>query len=383
MIAINNPVLSTWIIGLVLLCLLAFSAQPKKPGQLFSLAVTSELKGLAILMVVFGHIGFSLSNNPKFLWPLSIYAGVGVNLFLFLSAYGLCISNMKNQLSIMEWYKKRLTKLYVSLWIVLTIFFLMDYFILGRSYPITYIWHSMIGLFPHADLYKDVDSVLWYFTILLFYYLLFPLLYIRRHLWLTSIVLFISGCIVINLRLVSSPHLFRLYGVHFVAFPLGVLVAWAFSIKKSGKLKQMFSAMVNESILNLSNITGKAVQHFISYYSVMISIILLVFYFSMHSGIGQSALKEQSISLITMSLIIILFIMKKVEFKLLILFGVFSYAIYLIHWPLLSRYDVFYSNLPEWFATLLWLGIFILLGWLLSLVSGNFKQKQSQKSTRV
>ena len=98
-------------------------------------------------MIVFSHIGYFLANDPRFLWPLSIFAGVGVNLFLFLSAYGLSVSNKKNQLSIWQWYKKRLPKLFISLWIVAGIFFLMDYFILNRHYSFQYIWHSMIGFF--------------------------------------------------------------------------------------------------------------------------------------------------------------------------------------------------------------------------------------------
>ena len=273
MITINNPVLSTWIIGLVLLCLLAYSAQPKKPGSLFSLAVTKELKGLAILMIVFSHMGYFLSNNPRFLWPLSIFAGVGVNIFLFLSAYGLSLSNTKNQLDIWQWYKKRLPKLYISLWIVLVIFFFMDYLILGRSYSFQYIWHSMIGFFPRADVYKDLDSVLWYFTLLVFYYLFFPLFFIRRHLWITSILLLICGKLFISWNSIASPDLLKLYSIHYVAFPLGVLAAWTFSTTTASKLKKKFSMYIHNSTLKYStNPIGGILTH-ASYYLLLITLI--------------------------------------------------------------------------------------------------------------
>jgi peptidoglycan/LPS O-acetylase OafA/YrhL len=380
MVAINNPVSSTWIIGLVLLCLLAFSARPKKPGSLFSPAVTNELKGAAILMVVFAHIGYFLSNNPRFLWPLSILAGVGVNIFLFLSAYGLSLSNTKKQLGIWLWYKKRLPKLYISLWIVLVIFFLMDYLILGRSYSFQYIWHSMIGFFPRADAYKDLDSPLWYFTLLVFYYLLFPLFFIRKHLWISGILLLVCGKLFISWSSIASPDLLKLYSIHYVAFPLGVLAAWTFSTATASKLKQKFSMYMHDSTLKYSTDPIGGILTPASYYLLLITLMVMIGYLAVHSGIGQSPHKEQFISLCTMALIIIVFIIKKVEFRLLTLFRAFSYAIYLLHWPILSRYEILYSHMPAWMATLIWLGIFVMLGWLLSFVPGNFKQNQSSKS---
>jgi len=45
--------------------------------------------------------------------------------------------------------------------------------------------------------------------------------------------------------------------------------------------------------------------------------------------------------------------------------GVYSYETYLLHWPLMSRYDVFYHTLPAWIATIAWLAAFIGLGWML------------------
>jgi peptidoglycan/LPS O-acetylase OafA/YrhL len=340
MVSISNPVLSTWIIGLVLVCFLIFSARPKKPGALFSPAVTKELKGAAILMIVFSHIGYFLANDPRFLWPLSIMAGVGVNLFLFLSAYGLSISNKKNQLGIWQWYKKRLPKLFISLWIVVGIFFLMDYFILNRHYSFQYIWHSMIGFFPQADVYKDLDSILWYFTLILFYYLLFPLAFSKKHLWISAILLLSGGELFIHWGSLVSPDVLKLYKIHYFAFPIGVLAAWAFSTTTANKVRQYLNTHIDKSTSKKSKSPIDGLLARAPQYLLILVLMLTIGYLSVHSGVGESPHKEQFVSLCTMALIILLFIVKKVEFRFLSLFGLFSYEIYLFHWPLLSRYDV-------------------------------------------
>ena len=61
---------------------------------------------------------------------------------------------------------------------------------------------------------------------------------------------------------------------------------------------------------------------------------------------------------------IFLFLIKKRESKLFSLFGLYSYEIYLFHWPLMYQYDVLYKNLPAWIATIGYLCIFIGLGFL-------------------
>ena len=63
--------------------------------------------------------------------------------------------------------------------------------------------------------------------------------------------------------------------------------------------------------------------------------------------------------------IVLFFAIKTSHSSFLIVLGMYSYEIYLIHWPLLSRYDVLYENVPFAVATLLYLGIFLMLGYVL------------------
>lgn len=374
MVPVSNSVLSTWLVGLALVVFLVSSARPRKSDILFSPTVTKELKGLAILMIVFSHISYFLADDPRFLWPLSIMAGVGVNLFLFLSGYGLSVSSKKNPLSIWQSYKKRLPRLFIPLWIVVGILFLTDYFILNRHYSFQYIWHSMIGFFPRADVYKDLDSVLWYFTLILLYYLIFPLVFSKKRLWVSAILLLAAGNLFIHWggSLVSSDVM-KLYKIHYIAFPLGVLAAWAFSTVTAGRVKQYFNVRTARLASRKPKTTIGALTY-APHYLLIILLTTAIGYLAVHSGVGLGPRKEQFISLCTTALIVLLFSVKRAEFRLLSILGLFSYEIYLFHWPLLSRYDIPYRHMPAWLATLAWLGIFIILSWLLSNVTGNFRR---------
>jgi peptidoglycan/LPS O-acetylase OafA/YrhL len=95
------------------LAVLLRSVKKIQTNHSFTPSTTEELKGIGILAVVFSHIGYFLVNDHRFLFPLSTIAGVGVNLFLFLSGMGLTFSSIKNpgnfaKLILMDsWYVKK------------------------------------------------------------------------------------------------------------------------------------------------------------------------------------------------------------------------------------------------------------------------------------
>lgn len=108
LISITNPIQQTWIFSIIFFAALLIFIKPRKITEWFPASLTTELKGMAILMIVLSHIGYFLATDTRFLWPLSIMAGVGVNLFLFLSGFGLTASQIKNNLKPWQFYKKRL-----------------------------------------------------------------------------------------------------------------------------------------------------------------------------------------------------------------------------------------------------------------------------------
>lgn len=358
-IIIPDPIFQTTLFALLFIGALLLSARKANAGSFFDIALTNELKGVAILGVMFSHIGYFLSADTRFLYPFSIIAGVAVNLFLFLSGYGLTISSLRSNLSIVQFYTKRLKKLFLPLWLAITIFFLLDYLILHRSYPISTMVQSYLGFYPRADLWQSLDSPLWYFSLILFYYLLFPLVFWKRFPFLSPLVILLVSQILLQFPLPVQADVYKLYKLHFAAFPLGVALA-VFYCRKDDYLKYIPLA-----IKSLAK-TVKPAAPFVRIL-LLIPLIYLFAYTAIYSGVGGDPKIEQSISLLTMFCLTAIFWLKQIRFKLLEVIGVFSYEIYLIHWPILSRFDFLYRNLPGFLATALYLAVFLALGWILQL----------------
>jgi peptidoglycan/LPS O-acetylase OafA/YrhL len=376
-ISIIEPLFSTGVFIAIFIFVALISLRPKKDSTPFPLDLTQELKGLAILAVVFSHVGYFLANDQRFMFPLSVMAGVGVNLFLFLSGYGLAVSSIKKKLSPLKFYQKRFLKLLIPFWLVISIFFLLDHFFLHISYSWPYIIKSLLGLFPQADLYHDVNSPFWFITPIIFYYLVFPFIFSSRHPWISAAIICVASYFVLHLKLPVSEGVMNLYWTHFLAFPLGIAFASFFtkaSYLRLTKVKTFISSLkwpvsFRKIIDKLGQPDiiqqGLAAFKWLAYYSVIAVLLVFITYFAYHSGVGSPAAVEQMISLITVGAIIILFMIKKLEIRLFYFFGFYAYEVYLIHWPLMYRYDLFFKYLPGWLAMSLYLVLFLVLGWII------------------
>jgi peptidoglycan/LPS O-acetylase OafA/YrhL len=348
---INDAPLQNLIFAAIYIAALFFTLR-KTEYKGFDHSLTTQLKGYAILAVIFSHIGYFLSKDDRFLWPFSISAGVGVNMFLFLSGFGLTLSQAKNPLTIVQFYRKRLLRLFIPMWIVLILLLSLDFFWLHHTYPLLTVIQSFFGFFPKADLYSSLNAPLWYLTPIIFYYLLFPLVS-KRLSYLSPIILFFLGYCVVHFLAKDyiDPDVIKLYKVHFLAFPMGMSMALTLH---HGLLRVMKS--------HLNRFLGNRYL-VITLRTLAIGIISTSFaYYSIHSGVGEDKALEHSMSLILLILFIALVWLLPFKFGLIKLFGDLSYEVYLFHWPLLYRYDLFYRNLPASIATVVYLGIFLVLG---------------------
>jgi len=355
---------STWIVIAALLVALLITLRPSRHTELFPVSVTQELKGLAILSIVFAHIAYMLVSDSKFLYPLSVAAGVGVDLFLFISGYGLVVGMLRKPLSPWQFYRRRLSRVFIPFWLVIGLLFVADALVLDRHYPTAYVLQSMLGWFPRASAWEDVNSPFWYITWILLFYLLFPLVYSERRVWLSAVAL----AAIANLLAWWDPLQMQsnwLHRLHTNAFSLGMLLAWLLQSRPA----------LREKLLALRDRSGSAPR-----LAVAGAALLVALWLAPRSNAGDwpqlAALFDgvgldpgfsigQLISLTTLGALVVLFVMKRRDCAFLHLFGVYSYETYLLHWPLMSRYDLFYAHLPAWLATFAWLGAFIGLGWVL------------------
>ena len=355
---ITNAIPQTHLLIIILAIVLLASLRRKKDSSFFSVDTTTELKGLAILMVVLSHIGYFLVSDQHFLVPLSNYAGVGVDLFLILSGYGIMTSALRKPLSTGQFYRKRLSKIYLPVLLTLVILLISDALILHIFYPASLTIKNLLGFFPSADLYTDINSPLWFITPLLVQYLLFPLVFYKRMPLLAPLAIALFGWIMISLDLPKLLSItwgvYNLYRLHFIGFPLGLLL---------GAVLNQPPIVQKKWLTYIHSVCQSPMIHRLSRWGALVIVTGVVWVLLNHSMVGETWKKEEGLSVLTALAMITFFIIKKTEVRLLTLFGQFSFEIYLLHWPLLYRYHLFYQWVPAGIATLLYLSLFITLGW--------------------
>lgn len=350
----------------ILIAVVLFTFRKTKHTDLFPVSVTQELKGLGILTVVFAHFAYMLVTNADFLFPLSIIAGVGVDLFLFMSGYGLTVGMLKKPLPILEFYKRRVIKIFIPFWVAIILIFAGNAIFLDIHYSVPYMIQSLLGWFPTAEGFNDVNSPFWYITWMMMFYILFPLVFSTKRPWLSAIILSVIATLigVYNPLEMGDNWLHRL---HTVAFSLGIIFAWL-----------LFETKEKENKL------VKALKHFrneakIMPYVVIVLMLGVVVYMSLHTTanhwptltaiLGKGFFVDQLTSLVIMFAFIVIFSLKKFDNKFLSIYGLYSFEVYLIHWPLIGRYDIFFEILPAWAAVVAWMVSFILISWLLQKIT--------------
>lgn len=350
----------------VLIAVLLLTFKRSKHTDLFPISVTQELKGLGILTVVFAHFAYMLVTNADFLFPLSIIAGVGVDLFLFMSGYGLTVGMLKKPLPIFEFYKRRVIKIFIPFWVALILIFAANAIFLDIHYPVPYMIQSLLGWFPTAEGFDDVNSPFWYITWMMMFYVLFPLIFSTKRPWLSAIILAVIATLigVYNPLNMGDNWLHRL---HTVAFSLGIVFAWILFETKDKE---------NKFVAHLKEFRNKAK---IMPYIIIALMLGIVVYMSLHTTanhwptltaiLGKGYFVDQLTSIILMFAFIVIFSLKKFDNKFLSIYGLYSFEVYLIHWPLIGRYDIFFDYLPSWAAVIAWLVAFIVVSWLLQKIT--------------
>ena len=353
---------SSLIVIAAFLAVILFTFKKSQHSDVFPISVTQELKGFGILTVVFAHFAYMKVTNADFLFPLSIIAGVGVDLFLFMSGYGLTVGMLKKPMPIMDFYKRRVIKIFIPFWVALILIFAADFIFLGISYPVPYMLQSLLGWFPTAVGFGDVNSPFWYITWMMMFYILFPLVFSYKMPWLSALILAVIATILGSTNPLDMGDNW-LHRLHTVAFSMGIICAWLLmetKDKENKLVKTLKEFRTNANAVRL----------------VLIAIsFVVVAYMSLHttanhwptltSFFGQGFYVEQFTSIVIMVGLIIIFSLKKLDNKFLAMYGVYSFEVYLIHWPLMARYDVFFDFLPSWAAVIAWMVAFILVSMLL------------------
>lgn len=163
-------------IALFFVLYFVFKSRPtRKCNAFLTFDNTDFLRGLAILMIIVMHSCANMHDAKGF----SSLGGIGVSLFLMLSAYGLSESYKKKGLQ--GFFKKKMSRI----WLPYALFLVVITCIQGR-----------FSLFKSTSFYLDlfcIKTSYWFISFLIYNYLLFWISKKINKQWFSCLLFFIFG----------------------------------------------------------------------------------------------------------------------------------------------------------------------------------------------
>ena len=123
--------------------------------------------GISLIWIFFRHTFFYNSFSFGLFDYLVRIGDSGVDIFMFMSAYGLCFSYQKNSNKI-QFYKKRLLRVAPSVFILLFLFAIIDTCLFDAS---------IIKCIHPLYWFNSLYSTYWFIGAILVFYILFPFIY--------------------------------------------------------------------------------------------------------------------------------------------------------------------------------------------------------------
>jgi peptidoglycan/LPS O-acetylase OafA/YrhL len=295
-----------------------------KKGTIFlDIFQTEQLKGVAILLVIIGHLWVHVICPGD----VPVLGGYAVSLFLILSGFGLTLSVKNKPLILANFIRKKILKIMVPYWIITVTIIFLDYMLLHKTYSFSSILFTLFGMNFTKNL-MSMDYSRWYISLLLINYAAFIL--VNHYLnYLGPLKCIFAIAIVIAVLRVFK--VFPLGSIDQIfAFPLGCLIARYYSLVFQVLTKRRFRYAISISII------------------LCIGVTFIVRSYGIQPGetslAGKIALlflnSANSMLFCALLIIISMWIGDCGYISRFCLFtGTISYELYLIHGPLLIKYN--------------------------------------------
>ena len=180
--------------------------------------------GLSIMSVMIFHYGIKM----PLLHTISLYGWLGVDMFIFLSAIGLCYSLEKNP-CITDYYKRRLLRILPTWWTYMVVVVIVSA-LTSLPHPSTisqiFLYFTGLGYWV-SGYYDDFDNACqvyfneWFIPTLLALYLIFPVL--QKMNKKTTVVITVVDLLVTNILLtLGFSHSIDLSYPRLLSFLIGI-----------------------------------------------------------------------------------------------------------------------------------------------------------------
>ncbi len=279
------------------------------------------------MVVVIEHLWVHVAQERA---PLT-FGGTAVALFLILSGFGLTLSVEGTQITLKRFVFQRLFRVMIPYWIITGIILLLDYLILNRVYSLQNVSMTFVGINIYPPLLY-LDYVRWFITLLLLEYVIFFLA--NRFLPRFKAILFIwaFGCFLMFLNQYKIFQLGSLYQI--MAFPLGCLLAY---------YKKDVTRIVFEK------------RNYLKLILLLIASLILIWCVLNFTGDDNILAKVTRISLLNLQPLLSYFLailivggVGRLGFGsgFLNFIGLIAFEIYLVHGPLLIKYNPILGLFP-------------------------------------
>jgi peptidoglycan/LPS O-acetylase OafA/YrhL len=304
-------------------------------NSVLDLKTTSQLRGIAILTVIIGHIGIIKNAGA---W--------GVTIFLLLSGFGLTQSYLKSGLT--NFFRNKIIKVLVPYSIVTIIWFILDAVIYKTSYGVIRTVLTIFGL----GVKSPVDGTMWYITFILIWYVIFYVVFrFNFSLKTKSVLMFIVSivCYTAITALLPNTTIIRNYSF---AMSIGVLISVFYRNIVNKDIKKL------KKILLFSTILGFTVFYLMEYLVSQ----------SEQDRVSITGLTGFAIGIISLFSLFNLYGFKS---RILIFIGNISYELYLFEAVFLWKYNFTFIVFDNKYFALTAYFVFIVI---LSLIFRNMNK---------
>ena len=329
----------------------------KEPGENFTRNTTVAFRGLAIVLLLLGHLSEKCIEGVTYLEDGGRWAVV---VFLFVSGvslsktYGLAALDKRFILN-------RIRRLAIPFWLTLALFLALDHYLLGYYYSIKRIILAIGGImYPWPPM-----GHAWFITYLIFLYGLYYFVSLLRistqkKAYTLFLLSYLSMLIIINTRLFNY---FALWVIYTAVFPAAVFIG----------------LYRNQIFDHLRVLFGKSRVLY-----VVIMLALLAYYLqgSAHGWLSQpdNVLRTvhtfQPFTMVA-SLTMFAFIIDSFHYqsKILLLLGEYSYEIYLLHFPFMEYYDFVLFRQPLIAYFYIYCAAIFLMSYIVRKITKNINQQ--------
>ncbi|MZP54689.1 MAG: acyltransferase family protein [Bacteroidales bacterium] len=331
----------------------------KKPDEHFTYNSTNAFRGIAVVLLLLGHLSEKCIAGVTYLEDGGRWAVV---IFLFVS--GVSLSKTYGLIDLDKRYiLNRVRRLAIPYWLTLALFLFLDYCLIGHAYSVKRIILAIGGImYPWPPM-----GHAWFITYLIFLYGLYyfvSLLKIStlKKVYTLFLLSYLSMLIIINTRLFNY---FALWVIYTAVFPAAV-----------------FIGMYRNKILDyLRALFGKS-----RVFYVVIMLALLAYYLqgSAHGWLSQpdNVLRTvhtfQPLTLVAfLSMLACIVDSFRYQSKMLLLLGEYSYEIYLLHFPFMEYYDFLLFRKPLVAYFFIYLLAIFLMSCIVRQIAKNVNQKMN------